>query len=137
MKREILDYVNDILVAMTEAQKFTEGITFEDFLKDNMRQKAVEREIEIIGEAARNIPLKIQKTYPQISWAKIIGMRNKLAHEYFGVKLQLMWDTVKENIPIDKIQFEKVKRDVEKEYKERNQQAEHPEQDIEHKGRHR
>ena len=137
MKREILDYLNDILGAMSEAQKFTEGITFEDFMKDRKTHLAIEREIEIIGEAARNISSEIQRTYPQIPWADIIGMRNRLAHEYFGVKLTIMWDTVKKNIPTDKVQFEKVKQDAEKEYRERNQRAEHPEQDIEHKGRHR
>ena len=111
MKRAILDYINDILDAMTKAQEFVQGFSYNKFLKDDKTQFAVVRAIGIIGEATKNIPVSVRKKYPQIQWREIAGMRDKIVHEYFGLNLKVIWRTVKEDIPTVKPLFEKLRED--------------------------
>ena len=75
------------------------GISFGDFAKNVHLQDSVVLRIEIIGEAASNIPEDFRAKHPQIKWSKIIGMRNILAHEYFGVDLKIVWLTATERLP--------------------------------------
>lgn len=91
MKREYLDYIDDIIDAINECLEFTEDMDYEEFIKDNKTVKAVIRNLEIIGEAAGKIPEEIKKEYSEIEWNKIMGMRNKLIHEYFGVDNKIIW----------------------------------------------
>lgn len=111
MKREYGDYIEDILDAMNKVSKFTENMNFDEFSKDDKTVFAVVRGLEIIGEAVKNIPEEIEKKYPEIPWKNIAGMRNKLIHEYFGVKLEIVWDTVKKEIPEIKPEFQKIMED--------------------------
>lgn len=91
--------IKDILESIAKISRYTEGITFEIFSADEMIIDAVVRNIAIIGEAARNIPVEIQEKYPQIPWDEICGMRNIVIHQYFGVSLSILWQTVKEDLP--------------------------------------
>ncbi len=111
MKREYGDYIEDILDAMNKVNKFTENMNFDEFVKDDKTVFAVVRCLEIIGEAVKNIPEEIEKKYPEIPWKNIAGMRNKLSHEYFGVKVEIVWDTVKKEIPEIKPKFQKIMED--------------------------
>ncbi len=111
MKRAILDYINDVLDAMTKAQGFLQDIPYDEFIKEDKTQFATVRAIEIIGEATKNIPPSVRKKYPQIPWRDIAGMRDKVVHEYFGLNLKVIWKTVKEDIPSVKPLFEKLKQD--------------------------
>ena len=77
MKREIGDYIEDILEAMTNAIEFTKDMSYEKFVKDTKTVYAVIRAIEIIGEAVKNIPEDIRKRYTDIPWRSIAGMRDK------------------------------------------------------------
>ncbi|MBO3840420.1 MAG: DUF86 domain-containing protein [Candidatus Brockarchaeota archaeon] len=113
MKREFLDYVEDIIEAMNDAMGFVEGISYDEFVSDKKTIYAVLRAVEIIGEAVKKIPDYVRKSYPDIPWREMSGMRDKLIHEYFGVDLQRVWRTVREDIPTLKPLFERMLRDLE------------------------
>lgn len=80
-------------------EKFTAGASFEDFSLNQMMSAAVMHEFEIIGEASKNISEKFKAEKPAILWRKIAGMRDKIIHEYFGIDLEAVWQTVEEDIP--------------------------------------
>ena len=92
-------YLKDILEAMDATEKFVEGMEFEDFKNDDKTSSAVIRKFEIIGEAAKSIPEEIRKKYPSIPWKEMAGMRDKLVHFYFGIKYDLVWQTIKDVNP--------------------------------------
>ena len=92
-------YLKDILEAMEAIEKFVLGVDFVTFKNDDMRSSAVIRKLEIIGEATTNLPVNITLKYPQIPWKDMAGMRDRLIHFYFGVKYDLLWNTIKTDIP--------------------------------------
>ena len=108
MKREIGDYIEDILEAMSNVVEFTKGMSYEEFVKDTKTVYAVIRALEIVGEAAKNIPEDARKKYPDIPWRSMAGMRDKLIHAYFGVRLERVWEVVKRDIPNLKPKFERM-----------------------------
>jgi uncharacterized protein with HEPN domain len=108
MKKEYRDYLDDIINAMTKAEQFIENMTFEDFKEDEKTAFAVVRALEIIGEATTKLPESLKNKYPKIPWREISGMRNKLIHEYFGVNLRVVWDTVEKDIPNIKPFFQEI-----------------------------
>ena len=114
MKREIGDYIEDIIDAMDKASDFVGNMSYEEFTRDDKTAYAVVRAIEIIGEASRKIPGNVRKNYSEIPWKDMAGMRDKVIHEYFGVKLDIVWRTVKEEIPTLKHLFEKILTELEK-----------------------
>ncbi|WP_406660397.1 DUF86 domain-containing protein [Methanolobus sp. ZRKC3] len=87
-----------MFAAINKIQKYVQDLSFEDFLEDDMRIDAVLRNLEVIGEAAGNIPLEVRNSYPHIQWKKIVGLRNILIHEYFGVDLEIVWDIIESNL---------------------------------------
>jgi uncharacterized protein with HEPN domain len=93
-------FLTDIVETIDEIEEFTSGMDFTEFLNDRKTQKAVVKNIEIIGEAAKNVPDEIKATYPEIPWRVIAGMRDRLAHGYFGIDYVIVWDVV-ENRLID------------------------------------
>ena len=99
MKREYEDYLSDMLENAEKALSFVDGMDYEDFSNDDKAMYSVIRALEIIGEAARQIPEDIRETNSQIPWREITGMRNKLTHEYFGVNTKVVWRTVQEDLP--------------------------------------
>ncbi|MBA7545588.1 hypothetical protein ES705_37957 [subsurface metagenome] len=114
MKREIGDYIQDIVEAMNAATEFVNNMAYNEFVEDTKTIYAVVRAIEIIGEAVKNIPEEVRKKYPEIPWKNMAGMRDKVIHEYFGVRLERVWETVKRDIPNLKPLFEKILMDMEK-----------------------
>lgn len=97
-KRRDIDYLGDIEEAMRLIATYTEGLTFDEFTQDRKTQDAVVRNLEIIGEAAKNISAYIKKKYPQVPWKEFAGLRDKVIHHYFGIKYDIVWQ-VREDLP--------------------------------------
>ena len=110
--RDYLDFLKDVLDAMEEAESFIKGMTFEEFARDKKTIYAVIRALEIIGEAVKHIPDNIRRIYPVVPWRDIGGMRDVLIHDYFGVDLQTVWETVKIEIPRTKPSIQRVLREL-------------------------
>ncbi len=108
--RDYRDYINDILESINDIESFIKGWTFEDFIGDKKTFNAVVRSIEIIGEASTNIPQEICDEAPDIPWAKMKGMRNRLAHEYCGTDSDVLWKTASKDIPALKAEVENLLR---------------------------
>lgn len=89
----------DMVSAAREVVEFVDGRTFEDFLHDKMLRRAVERSIEIVGEAARGVSRGFQAAHPQVPWNPIIVQRHRLAHEYGLIREQLIWEVATVHVP--------------------------------------
>ncbi|MBU1121441.1 MAG: DUF86 domain-containing protein [Candidatus Omnitrophica bacterium] len=118
MKRNYKLFIEDILAAMNKIAEYVKSLSCEDFAKNEMAQDAVIRKIEIIGEAAGNVPEDIKVKYQNIPWKKMVGLRNITIHEYFGVDLDIVWEIVTKNIPETKEDIQKVLEDMDRESKE-------------------
>jgi len=92
--------VADILNCIDKIDVYTRGMTFEQFKDDQKTIDAVIRNFEIIGEAVGFIPEPVQERFPEIAWLEMRGMRNIMIHEYFGVSLSIIWQTVIHDLPI-------------------------------------
>lgn len=92
-------YLQHILDAIADIERFIEDITKEQFLKNKEKQYAVLRALEIIGEATKNLSQDVRAKFCEIPWKDIAGMRDKLIHTYFGVNPELVWETLKHHLP--------------------------------------
>lgn len=108
MKRTLLDYLEDMQASALEVLDFTRRMTFEEFLQDRKTINAVLRSLEVLGEAAKRIPQDVRARHSDIPWRDVAGMRDKLIHEYHGVDLEIVWKTVREDVPALLPQIEKV-----------------------------
>jgi len=97
--KDNLVYIHHILDAITQVETYLENVNFETFSSNRMIFDAVTRQLEIIGEASNNIEDEFQKQFPNIPWRKVIGTRNLLIHEYFGVNKKVIWDACQDDIP--------------------------------------
>lgn len=84
--------------AITEIESFTNSLNFEEFQADQKTVKAVLYDMAIIGEAARNIPPEVEAGFSEIPWAEVRGMRNVVIYEYFRVNLEIVWQTIQEDL---------------------------------------
>ncbi len=107
------DYINDVLNSISEVEDFTRGMNYASFIRDRRTVNAVIRSLEVMGEAARQIPEEIRRKYPDLPWKRMAGMRDKLIHEYTGVDLETVWDVITEELPPLKPLLEKLAREVE------------------------
>jgi len=97
-ERTILDYLEDISSAILDIRSFVHEMSAEGFMADKKTANAVVRSLEVIGEATGKIPMDVRIRYPDIPWEEIIGMRNRLIHEYFGVDLDIVWQTIQDDL---------------------------------------
>jgi uncharacterized protein with HEPN domain len=89
----------DMLIALEKIARFVQGLNEDDFLTNDLVQSAVIREFQVLGEAARLISPEAKASTPAIPWALIAGMRNRLIHEYFDVRLDVVWTTIQRDLP--------------------------------------
>ena len=101
-------YLKDILDAISDIEVFIANINEAEFYKNKEKKYAVVRALEIIGEAAKNLSKELREKHKEIPWKEIAGMRDKLIHSYFGIKWELVWETVKNKIPELKNQLLKI-----------------------------
>lgn len=99
MPRDGSAYLLDMLLAARDALSFTEGMSFDDFVRDRRTQLSVLKSVEIVGEAAAQVREDLRRAEPDIPWREIVGMRNRLVHVYFDIDLPLVWDTVRHDLP--------------------------------------
>jgi uncharacterized protein with HEPN domain len=92
-------YLLDILIAARKVLRYVSDLSRELFKEDNLRQDAVIRNLQIIGEAARKISDEFRSGHPEIPWGEIVGMRNRLVHDYSRIDVAKIWDTAQEDIP--------------------------------------
>jgi len=92
-------YLDDIETACKKVLRFTTGVTFKRFTHDEEKFDAVLRNLEIIGEVVKHIPDEIREKYPDVKWRKITGFRDIVAHNYFGVSEEIVWDVIQNETP--------------------------------------
>jgi len=109
-KRADAQLLADIKEAAFRTKGYTRTLTYQRFLRDKKTQDAVVRNLEIIGEAAKNISDALKEKYPQVPWKELAGVRDKLIHHYFGVNLEVVWDIVKQELPVLVLQLEAISR---------------------------
>jgi uncharacterized protein with HEPN domain len=97
--RNDVTYLRHILDAAEKIEGYLAGVNYESFLLNSMMIDAVVRELEIIGESAKNLSDEFCERYHEVPWSRIRGMRNVLIHEYFDIDLKVVWDTCKMNLP--------------------------------------
>lgn len=107
-KRDYILFLEDILLSAQKILRYISNISFEEFVDNEMLIDATIRNLEIIGEAVKNLPVHVKHKYSNIEWKKITGLRDVLIHEYFGVRYTVLWDIVKNKIPPLKEQIEAV-----------------------------
>ena len=99
MTRGIDILLGEILEAIALLRRYTDGLSYDEFLEDVEKQDSVVRRLEIIGEAVKGIPENLRTKYPAVPWRDISGARDVMIHEYFRVDLKMAWDMIHEDLP--------------------------------------
>jgi len=99
MKKDDSVYLHHIIDAFALIEHYMDNASHEEFLRNRLLQDGVIRQLEVMGEAARNISEDLRNEHPQIPWRQMIGLRNRMIHAYFNVDLQIIWEIVKGDIP--------------------------------------
>ncbi len=100
MSRDIGLYLQDIATCAAKVIAYTQGMDFDSFLEDDRTYDAVLRNLELIGEATKHVPESFRQQHPMIDWRRMAGLRDILAHAYFGVDDPILWDLIQHKIPI-------------------------------------
>ncbi len=100
MSRDWQAFLDDIILCCQKIQRYTEGYDLKKLVEDDRTMDAVLRNLEIIGEAVTHLPEEVLQTMPQIDWRNIRGLRNVIAHGYFGIDEKIVWDIITNKIPI-------------------------------------
>jgi len=107
-KRDWRLFIHEILECIKKIEKYVSGISYNDFIKEDKTKDAVVRNLEIIGEAANQIPVNIKEKYKDIPWTQIIGLRHRLIHSYFVVDYDIVWNIINKELPDLKIKIKEI-----------------------------
>ncbi len=108
MQREPKVFLEDIYAAAVKIEAYTKGLSFDEFADNDLVSDAVIKNILVIGEATKNIPIHVRLDNPQIEWRKMAGMRDMMIHGYFSINYRIVWDVVQNKIPTLKQQIKKL-----------------------------
>lgn len=108
MKRNYLLFLEDISKRIEKIGSFIDGMTYDDFVKDDKTVSACIREIEVIGEATKQIPKEITDKFEELPWSLMAKMRDKLIHWYFEVDEEIIWNVAVDKLPSIKKQIDKI-----------------------------
>ena len=97
--RQFGDFIDDILRASRKSIEFLGSLSLDEFIRDEKTGFAIVRALEIVGEAAKRIPPEVRDRHPEIPWRSMAGIRDKLIHDYVSVNWEIVWRTVKEDLP--------------------------------------
>ncbi|THF60775.1 DUF86 domain-containing protein [Pseudothauera nasutitermitis] len=98
-KREWRFYIQDMIDFGEKVVAYTQGMTLETFVANDLHFDATIRRLELMGEAATRIPAEIRDSHPEISWRMIIAARNRLIHGYLGIDNDTLWSMVRDDVP--------------------------------------
>ena len=112
MERDESVYLRHVIDASERISEYLKGVTRTRFESSHLLQDGIIRQLEIIGEAIKRVSTDLRVGYPEIPWQDIAGMRDKLIHDYFGVDLETVWITARDDIPVVKQQMERILRDL-------------------------
>ncbi len=101
-------FLKHVLDSINQIEEYVDGMGYEDFVSNKLVQDGVVRKLEIIGEATKHLSPELREKYPKTPWEDIAGMRDKLIHHYFGVDLEVVWDTVEKDLPALKKNVKKI-----------------------------
>ncbi|MFH1209753.1 MAG: DUF86 domain-containing protein [archaeon] len=107
-------FIEHILDSINKIETFSKGLTKEKFDKDELRQSAIIRQLEIIGEATKNLSVDFTNKYPYIEWSSFARTRDKIIHHYFGIDLDIVWEIIKKDLPKLKENIKKILEDMDK-----------------------
>lgn len=113
-KRADTEWIGDIRVAIGRIELYVRHASYKKFLNDTKIQDAVVRNLEVIGEACKNISPAFKRKNKYVQWKNIAGMRDKLIHHYFGINLEIVWNVAKEKLPELKTQIKRILKEKKK-----------------------
>jgi uncharacterized protein with HEPN domain len=110
-RRAIPLLIEDIWEAVEKIERYLSGLGHDAFVKDDKTIDSVARNLEIIGEAANRIPKDFRTRHSEIDWRKIIGLRNRIVHDYFSIDIEIVWEIVQKDLPIFKTKLSLIRRE--------------------------
>ena len=100
MKRDDRVYLQHILESIERIESYLSGVTLPQFLQDTLRQDGVVRQLEIIGEASRQISSDFRLQHPEVPWGQIVALRNRIVHDYMNIDIEIVWEIVQQDLPV-------------------------------------
>ncbi|RME23459.1 MAG: DUF86 domain-containing protein [Deltaproteobacteria bacterium] len=110
--RPITLLLSDIIESIEKIERYVSALSYDGFIADEKTIDAVVRNLEIIGEASNRLPESFQAQHPEIEWRRIVGLRNRIVHAYFGLDLEIIWEILQNELPVLKTKISAIKGTV-------------------------